>query len=445
MKLNLKNVAVSLVSGVLLSSLVACTPPKGGTADSTTSTQWKEGYGGNMIALEAMHMIEDLCLASKNLRPEALKASLKTSKDVSDEICGLLAPGALMIKPVDQPMVNGEKTDFANYPNSAPRGLEIKESFWSTRMPGQKAEVEDLMRHEIVRLIGIPDGDLSKSRLLRIALQSRESDTVSVYPLCETDRIYAELAGASVKRAASLGVWYGRIPCQPAFEVIRSSIGSNLFEPVVHEHLQQGYILGLVTGFMLTPQPVLANRYLAMFGEAVHTLPQTFERWAWQDWIAHEAKRIGAKMAPQTCDNLLCFLAGADTTIKRSIVGYARPTSYFDRGAAALLKVISSDPATRGFLVENFRVKPRLVQASIQAGNWPQLNALGVIQKIVDPSGIPSDKLLADVNWDEMQAKITKKNLEDIEAGERPCRVPRFEWFVRAVVDDQTAPLCPSF
>lgn len=127
----------------------------------TVTADWKEGYGGDSVALEALQIIDFTCLQARKLRPFLLRRAMETDKDVAGLLCGLLHTGEPNIESILQPRVNGVDKDAANYPNTKPKRLEIKKAFWKD--PAQTAEAkEKMILHKVMPLIGLTDNGYAR-------------------------------------------------------------------------------------------------------------------------------------------------------------------------------------------------------------------------------------------------------------------------------------------
>lgn len=385
-------------------SALACTPPNkdGGTTGSGPSTEWKEGYGGDSMAIEVVRHIETICFRTRTMRKTILSSSLETEKDVAAEICGLLEPKALSVEPVKQPMVNGVEKDAANYPNSRPRRLEVKRSFWTAAASDNKKR-EALILHELMPLIGLEDEDLVRSSRILLALEAKIGRVTIAS--CDKKRIEAIYAAGDSDFLKFYTKDFGANSCEQVVDVLQRHTIANGFEGELRTDLQHFYIWGLFTALVRAKTPPEMDKLSAMIRVAMARLPDAFGKWS-----AGACSLIGVvpENRPKTCGNFLNVIAGASARLKFATmdIGATAVDESFERAAIQVLGIVGAEAAwtyTSSPLLDNHHVSTSIVQSAIEGQNWTTLYFLGRLQRRLNSEVRPSDVLLKDMNFRAVQ------------------------------------------
>lgn len=414
MRQNLKQNLVYLMRGAtalaLLITISACTPaPQGGSGTgNTTATGWKEGYGGDSIALEAVRIIEKVCFRVQGLRKPLLQRALNTDKDIAGPLCDLLKPNELVIESVDQPKVNGIDKDAANYPDARPRRLEIKKAYWPNPKVSDDAR-EELLLHELLPLVGLEDKDYVRSSRLRIALQATGGRFLDLR--CEAAQIQAILAGANPDLIRHYSRELGKMNCREALEILREHRANKTFDPDTLVDLQHGYTLGIFLSMARSMDDQLIAKAEMLFMESALALDSTFSYWS-----PDLCREMGSKLRKQQrCGGLAEYMVGASRTQKLIVTIDERGAFDFDRAALMLmhkLRGTRSSKIINGFLQAGSRVDADIVKAAIRTQNWAALNFLGLLQRDINSLEEPSALLLQNISWVELLESAIRLGLD---------------------------------
>lgn len=421
--------------GMML-AIAACTPPpQGGSgAGSATTGDWKEGYGGDSVALEAVRMIERVCFRSRSFRQNMLKAALETDKDVSGAICDLLKRGELNIEAVAQPVVNGQKKDAANYPHQRPRRLEIKESYWTDVNTTDDAR-EELLLHELKPLIGLEDKDLVRSRRMKMIMDINRGQMHEV--ACEAPAIEAMFAGASAESARFIAKELGLFGCETGLKVIEKRSSDGSFDLMFRSEVQQSYAMGLFWGLVRIHDEEASRRTQALFVESAKKLSNMFSPFSKPMCGLYTEGTRDRK----TCVGLLSYMIGASVAQKRTATTASLSVYDFDRVGMVLISQMQAAgdrQVTSMFLGGDGNVDRELVKAAVRVQNWPQLRILGIIQREVNPNQKASEVLLSGLNW---QSLLDETFLQAFESNDtrviqfRSCSPVDAEVHVSGVLD----------
>ncbi len=390
----------SLVLGVPLTfGLIGCIPAPPATGvgpGATTTSEWKEGYGGDSIALEVKDIIETTCFQSRKLRPYLIRRALETEKDIADSICNLLNTGELIIESVDQPMVNGVAKDAANYPDARPRRMQIKKEWWKS--PDTTAEKkEQVVLHELSPLIGLGDKDYVRSSRLQSALASLRGQTTAEIS-CERSRLLALFAGAQNFHGRWLSLELGMLKCKSAMEVFFDTAKNETFETAMQLDIVHAYLLGLLMGVTRTTDARQIKEFETIFIESLVRLPDSLANWS-------PAMCQLASEEPSTareCGNIVELLFGA-TMRQRIFFGGAedaRPIDFTRASYGLIIKIAeSTEKSLADVLVVRGNVDPLLAEAAIRSQSWPHLAFLGNLQRSFQPGQKASIKMLSTINW----------------------------------------------
>jgi hypothetical protein len=391
------------VLAVTVLSAVACTPPNkdGGTTAAGPKTEWKEGYGGDSMAIEVVRHIETICFRTRTMRKAILSSSLETDKDVAAEICGLLEPKALSVEPIEQPMVNGVPKDAANYPNSRPRRFEIKRTFWtSTASDIDKREA--LILHEILPLIGLEDADYVRSSRLLLALEAKMGRVTIAS--CDEKRIEAIYAAGESEFLKFYTKDFGANRCEQVVDVLQRHVTSNVFEGELRADLQHFYIWGVFTELVRAKTIPEMEKLSEMIRIALIRLPDAFGKWSQGscNLIAQAPEDV-----PKGCGGFLNVLAGASARLKFATMDISATAvdESFERAALQVLGTVRAEPtwAHNNPLFVNEQVSSSIVQSAIEGQNWLTLYFLGRLQRGLNNEQRPSDVLLRDINFRAVQ------------------------------------------
>ncbi len=386
---NLALVAVSM-------GLVSCVKTfEGGTPAPASSTEWKEGYGGDSIAMAAAQMIDATCFQARPLRKAFLNRALETDKDVAKEICGLLKSDGLIIESIDQPKVDGVDKDAANFPNAKPRRLQLKKAYWKDPATTDEAR-EKLLVHEIFPLIGLPDKDLVRSKRFRVALEVHRGHLGDL--TCDKDALNSILAGLTPELAATAGRRLGQARCRTIVEMFaESSDYRTLEEPIVTD-FPQSFGYGLFVAHARTLEMREMKDIENLLREASVAMPTIFHSWS----PTLCAALIPHKSSGEVCGSILELMAGASPRQKLDIVGPAGHELDFNRSSVNfLMTALTSDEGYPNLeLLPHGKIPNELIYASLRAQNWVQLLIFGQIQRHLTPEKRSSDVLLRNIRWD---------------------------------------------
>jgi hypothetical protein len=381
-------------------SSVGCSPPNkdGGPAVSGPTTDWKEGYGGDSMAIEVVRHIETICFRTRTMRKTILSSALETEKDVSAEICGLLDKGELSVQPIDQPMVNGVEKDAANYPRARPRRLEIKRSFW-TATANDIAAREALTLHEILPLIGLDDADYVRSSRLLLALEAKIGRVTIAS--CDEKRIEAVYAAGDGEFLKFYTRDLGSNRCEQVVNVLAKHVVSNSFEGELGTDLQHFYIWGIFMELVRAKTPSEMEKLAEMLRVSIVRLPDAFSKWSQGTChlIAHVPEN-----RPKTCGGFLNVIVGASPTLKFNTMEVSATTvdDSFDRAALQTLGLLQVEPTlahSKNPVLVNDQLSSSIVQSAIEGQNWLILYYLGHLQRRFNSELRPSDVLLRDINF----------------------------------------------
>lgn len=409
-----KIVYLMSVLAVIVFSAVACSPPNkdGGPTAAGPTTDWKEGYGGDSMAIEVVRHIETICFRTRAMRKSILSSSLQTDKDVSAEICGLLEPKVLSVEPIEQPMVNGVAKDAANYPNSRPRRLEIKRSYW-TATASSIDKREALILHEILPLIGLEDADYVRSSRLLLALDAKMGRVTIAS--CDEKRIEAIYAAGESDFLKFYTKDFGANRCEQVVDVLRKHVTSNGFEGELRTDLQHFYIWGLFTELVRAKTIPEMEKVSEMIRIALLRLPDAFGNWS--QGACHLVVQVSESL-PKSCGGFLNVIAGASARLKFATMdlGATALDDSFERAALQVLGTVRTDP-TRTFpnnpLVVNEQVSSSVVQSAIEGQNWLTLYFLGRLQRNLNTELRPSEVLLRDINFRAVQKNAPSSFISD--------------------------------
>ncbi len=422
--------------GMML-AIAACTPPpQGGSGAGTATTgDWKEGYGGDSVALEAVRIIERVCFRSRGFRQNMLKAALETDKDVSGSICDLLKKGELIVESVPQPVVNGIKKDAANYPYQRPRRLEIKNSYWNDVNTTDEAR-EEILLHELKPLIGLEDKDLVRSRRMKLILDINRGQMQEV--ACEAPSIEAMFAGASVDSARFVAKELGLAGCEVGMKIIEKRSNDGSFDLMLRTEIQQSYAMGLFAGLVRIHDEEASRRSQNLFVESSKTLSNMFSPFSKTMCGLYTEGTRDRK----TCVGLLNYMVGASVAQKRSATTASLSIYDFDRVAMVLISQMQASGdkhVITMFLGEDGNVDRELVKAAVRVQNWAQLRILGIIQREVNPKAVASSVLLQGINW---QSLLDETLLQAFESNDtrimqfKTCSAMDAEQHVGSVLDE---------
>ncbi len=417
MNSNLLLGALSLSIGLL--GCVAAPPTSGAGPGATTTTEWKEGYGGDSIALEALRIIETTCFQSRKLRPYLIRRALETEKSIADSVCGLLNASELIIESVAQPMVGGVAKDAANYPEARPRRIEIKKDWW-TAATTTVEQKEKLILHEILPLIGLGDKDYVRSSRLQVALLALRGQSLSEVS-CDRGRLYSHLAGAQPPLGRWLGRELGIQKCRTTVDILSDTATNGTFEDSMQVDLVHSYIVGLIYGVTRTMNIRTIKEFETGIIDALVRLPDSLSFWS-------PALCQLTSLAPpvQSCGNVIEFLVGARPHQRSLAIGeHGSQIDFIRASYSVLLKIReSTEKALADALVENGSVDPVLIEAAIRSHNWVHLAYLGQIQRELYPNRIPSGDLLPLLDWSKIKSDESFKDLINYnEPNGRPCLV----------------------
>ncbi len=405
--MNLKTTVHSLVLALGLLGCVAAPPSNGAGPGAATTTEWKEGYGGDSIAIEVRSMIETTCFQARKLRPYLIRRALETEKDVADAICNLLNTGELIIESVDQPTVGGIGKEAANYPDARPRRMQVKKEWWSSPSTTHEAK-EKVILHELTPLIGLGDKDYVRSSRLQIALASFRGSTQSE-TVCDRSRLLSQYAGAPAKLGHWLSRELGIIKCRTAMDILVDTATNDTFEGATQIDFAHAYIIGVVTGVTRTHDPRSIKEFETVFMEALVRLPDSLAFFSTPicEMISGEEDYGGI-----TCGNVVEFLFGARMHQKMLIAGDGdvRPFDFVRASYGLILRISeSSERSLADALIERGNVDPVLVEAAVRSHSWAHLAFLGKLQRSLHPEHKPSHRLISRVNW---KKAITESQLD---------------------------------
>jgi hypothetical protein len=412
--IKIKTVSLMSVLAVSVLSAVACTPPNkdGGTTASGPKTDWKEGYGGDSMAIEVVRHIETICFRTRTMRKSVLSSSLETDKDVAAEICGLLEPKALSVEPIEQPMVNGVAKDAANYPNSRPRRFEIKRKFWtSTASSIEKREA--LILHEILPLIGLEDEDYVRSSRLLLALEAKMGRVTIAS--CDEKRIEAIYAAGESDFLKFYTKDLGANRCEQVVDVLQRHVTSNGFEGELRADLQHFYIWGVFTDLVRAKTIPEMEKLSEMIRMALIRLPDAFGKWS--QGACHLVAQVPEGFA-KSCGGFLNVIAGASARLKFATMDISATAvdASFDRATLQIIGTVKSDPTwafSNNPLLVNEQVSVSIVQSAIEGQNWLTLYVLGRLQHRLNSELRPSDVLLKDINFRAVQKNAPTSLISD--------------------------------
>lgn len=406
----------SVLSVLCLSvlSAVACTPPNkdGGTTAAGPTTDWKEGYGGDSIAIEVVRHIETICFRTRTMRKGILSSALETDKDVAAEICGLLEPNALSVEPIEQPVVKGVAKDAANYPNARPRRLEVKRSYW-TATASDLGKREALLLHEILPLIGLEDADYVRSTRMLLALEAK-LNRITIAS-CDEKRIEAIFAAGDRDFLKFYTKDYGSNRCEQVISVLKKHVVADNFEDELKLDIQHYYLWGIFTELVRAKSIPEMDKLSGLLRAAMVTLPDAFRNWS-QD-TCHSIAQI-PEDRPLSCGGFLNVIAGASSRLEY-MTSLASSKSYaddFERAAIQVMGMVRTDHTweiTNNPLLQNEQVSGSIVQSAIEGQNWMMLYFLGRLQRRLNPELRPSDVLLKDINFRAVQNKAPSAFISD--------------------------------
>jgi hypothetical protein len=378
-------------------ALSACSPKGDGSGAGTpVSTEWKEGYGGDSIALEAVHVIEQMCSNTKILRQDLLKRSMETKVEVSDSICDLLKPGQLVIESIKQPKVGGIDKDAANYPTARPRRLEIKAGYWTSLTTSAEAR-DKLVLHELLPLIGIEDTDYVRSTRLMIAIQTARRLAPEIS--CDPRRIEAVLSGADMDIARFVGRETGLLRCRSSIDVLTAykplkSDDENIRSETA-QALAFGAFIGAVQSFDVVDLEQFEDFFIALIGSVPEALG---------NWSPGLCSQDGARDLPNSniCGGLMEFVFGATPEQKSLIVAKSNQTLDFDRATMNFLNRMVASPKLMAGFIEDGRINQALAKAAIRSQNWMPLMMLGAVHRALKLPGRASVVILQGISWPEI-------------------------------------------
>lgn len=393
-------------------SSVACSPPNkdGGTTASGPTTEWKEGYGGDSIAIEIVRHIETICFRTRTMRKGILSSSLETDKDIAAEICGLLEPNALSVEPIEQPMVNGVAKDGANYPNARPRRLEIKRSYWSASAIDKR---EALILHEILPLIGLEDADYVRSTRMLLALEAKINRTTIAS--CDEKRIEALFAGGDADFLKFYTKDFGSNRCEQVINVLKRHVTAGNFEEELKRDIQHYYLWGVFTDLVRAKNLPEMDKVSGIIRSAMVSLPDAFRDWS--NDTCHSITQ-DPEDRPRSCGGFLNVIAAASPRLKH-MTGSLSSSSYdedFIRASIQVMGMVRSDytwEISNNPLMMNDQVSSKIVQSAIEGQNWMLLYFLGRLQRRLNPELRASDVLLKDINFRLVQSKAASAEISD--------------------------------
>ncbi len=253
------------VGMVVLTS--ACSPPnkETGSPASGPTSEWKEGYGGDSVAIEVVREIENICFRTRTMRKGILSSSLETDKDVASEVCGLLEPNALRVEPIEQPMVNGVAKDAANFPSARPRRLEVKREYWKSADPDKRLA---LLLHEILPLVGLEDADYVRSTRVLLALEAKVNRVTIVS--CDEKRIEAMYAGGEAEFLRFYTRDFGANRCKEVIAVLKRHVAAGNFEEELRKDIQHYYVWGVFTELVRAKTSSDMDRAMGLLQESLY-------------------------------------------------------------------------------------------------------------------------------------------------------------------------------
>ncbi|MDZ4082170.1 MAG: hypothetical protein U1E10_04485 [Bdellovibrionales bacterium] len=406
----------SVLSVVCLSvlSAVACTPPNkdAGTTAAGPTTDWKEGYGGDSIAIEVVRHIETICFRTRTMRKGILSSSLETDKDVAAEICGLLEPNALSVEPIEQPMVKGVAKDAANYPNARPRRLEVKRNYW-TATATDIDKREALLLHEILPLIGLEDADYVRSTRMLLALEAK-INRITIAS-CDEKRIEAIFAAGDPDFLKFYTKDFGANRCEQVINVLKKHVVAENFEDELKFDLQHYYMWGVFTDLVRAKTVPEMDKVSGTMRAAMVSLPDAFRDWS-KD-TCHSIAQI-PEDRPRSCGSFLNVIAGASSRLEY-MTAELSSRSYddeFERAAIQVIGMIRTDQTwelSNNPLLRGEQVSSSIVQSAIEGQNWMTLYFLGRLQRRLNPELRASDVLLRDINFRAVQNKAPSAAITD--------------------------------
>lgn len=407
--------------GALLSVLcfsiftaAACTPPnkEGGASTSGPATDWKEGYGGDSLAIEIVRHIEKICFRTRAMRIGILSSSLATQKDLAKEVCGLLEPNALIVEPLDQPMVKGIAKDAVNYPNARPRRLEVKRSYWaSTASDIDKRD--GLILHEILPLIGLEDADYVRSTRMLVALQAGINQVTIAS--CDEKRIEAIYSAGNIDFLKLYTKNLGASRCEYAIDVLQKHVAADNFESELKFDLGHYYLWGVFTELARAKTAPDREKISTLMRKAILRLPGAFNQWS-QDtchWVAEVPDT-----SPKSCGNFFNVIAGASARLKYLTAESDREADAysFERATIQVFEMVYMADKSELFnnpLLVNKQVAPSIVRSAIEGQNWRTLFFLGDLQRRLNPDFRPSEALLTEMNFRSVQANAPTSYVKD--------------------------------
>lgn len=394
---------------VMLLALGACiqAPPAAttpGNAATTTSTGWKEGYGGDSIALEAFHMVEAACFSSRKLKPYLIERALETDKNVADSICNLLNTGELNIESVKQPNVDGVDKDAANYPNVRPRRLEIKKDFWKDANTTVETK-EKMLLHEILPLVGLGDKDYVRSTRLQVAIMaSRGADAGEVQ--CARNRIYAQLSGAPPMLMRGVSRALGELQCRIAIPIFADTALTESFADGVLRDSSHSFLLGAITGLVRTLDEREIRSFETLFVDAYSRLPFALDEMS----AATCGTLLETEDLRTSCGAITEFLFGATLRQKKRLAGENGSAIDFDRASLSLavrLRELAEQGVETGLITKNTGgrdVNIELIKSAVRSQNWLHLEFLGLVHRSLHSAPRSAEKLTRNFNWKAMLA-----------------------------------------
>lgn len=412
-----RNLTVAPLLAVLtfgMLALSACSPPNkdAGSPAAVPKTDWKEGYGGDSIAIEVVRHLETICFRTRTMRKPLLSSALETDKDVAAEICSLLEPNALTVEPIEQPLVKGVKKDAANYPNSRPRRLEIKRDFW-TKTASSTDQRESLLLHEILPLVGLDDADYVRSTRMLVALEAKENKIKIAS--CDERRIEAMFAAGDDEFLKYYTKDFGVSRCAQVINVLKRHVITDNFGADLSVAIQHYYLWGIFTELVRAKTSTELDTIATLMRLAMTSLPAAFRGWN-SETCADITTFEDAK--PKVCGNILNVIASASARLKY-VTAHLNTRSYdddFERAAVHFMNLIRSEPIWEpgaNPLLRDDQLAGHLVQSAIEGQNWVILFHLGRLQKKLNPELRPSDVLLRDINFQAVQRRAPTGEIGD--------------------------------
>lgn len=414
MKQHLRSLVV-LSAFAALGFLLGCA--KQGTTEQqpVVETKWKEGYGGDFVSKDIRNRIESTCISAQRLRSLNLNEALgvkEKSRNIADEVCELTKEAALKIEPVDELYLDQEKKrprDLRSFPDEKPKRLEANKSSWRTPNISM-ADRKEMIDHEIMRLLGIPDDDYSNSKLFRASLDASE-DQHSMMTTCNGPEIHAQLAGIPSIRLPEVMTQIGQQQCAVGLPILKT-LDLEAWGKDLGEKAFTGFGTGLIAGMILDPtqsETGPAFSILKALGEvrpnALAALNVEFCK-----YVDH-----GARSLP--CGSIVDVLVGGDSRVRRSLDRTEERNSYEPNVIRVLNMLAKANPTffARQFFEETPSgklLRIGLLKSAIQAQNWQILSWMGRMQaeasandnRTISMSGIVGSINFAEVEQDAKSA-----------------------------------------